>query len=589
MSGSNNVLITDTDPMQAQRLQEQTSSLPNIGNDGKHTIQKSGNATNLDIAKVTKAPNFSNQTGNQNVRKTTVNDKPVFVSFRSNVDKALDTLWTIEMYLDEAEQKPSNFRTDSVFGGTVKNLFCKFLGFFCSAVKENRTKALDLQINNVLKKICEDEVVYDKVFLSVMNDRDIDEELKTTFSNLFEDRKKLFSYLESPDEGIVDVLKNYKDVIKNGKLFGNDVCDRWLSPLMNDENTTEKTKLDLCTFFDDNPDIQDKLFKSLKNPPNEIRKKFWERHEEEIVSGEIFGFVGSDNDKNPYGKLEIKDLFWNNEYPLATLFLTMAKARSDLDKSIFADKKNWKLMQNSDQQKEYMKAACSLTQEQVFQSLENARKIDCNNVAEDQSKNIGKVLNFLKDPQSDNIDVPEKNFNGALYTAVVKDTRRSMYYSFIFGKTKIDLSELSKSKTEDPKVFFETLKSKLYNARKECLLNENQLEQLVNFIFYSPSQDYLAAQLGNVIYQPFAGDMSVQVAFNENEGPVITIENKNAYDFMNFDYYLDVKFTDLGFKPHVQTSGTLKLTYENPIDASNVNKYKISVENYKENITLEKP
>ncbi len=581
-----NVLITNADLDRAQ----ETLSPRGIGNDGKHTVKEDHTATNLNTGKVTKAPNFSNQTGNQNVRQTIVNDKPVFMSSRSNMDEALDTLWTIERYLDEETQEELNFRTDSGFWGTVKNLFFKFLGLFNSAVKENRTNALNQQIDDVLKKICKNKDFYEKVLVSVMNDRDIDEELKTTCFRFFSDKpefqKELFQKIEKPSSDVLlCALKYWKKEIKNGKLFGNDVCDQWLSPLMNDKNTTEKTKLDLYTFFDDNSEIQDKLFKSLKNPPNEIRKKFLERHKEEIVSGKIFGFSQDRNPYGIYGESEIKDSFLKKEYPLATLFLAMANARRDLDKSIFADKKNWKLMQNSDQQKEYMKAACSLTKEQVFQSLESIKTIEYDKVKKDQNSNIKKVLDFLKAPESGNIDIPEEDPKGSFYPTVVKDTLRSMHYSFVFGKTKIDLSKLSKLKTDDPKVFFQALKKQLWNAQKECLLDENQLEQLVNFIFYSPSQGYCASQLGDICYKPFDGNMSVQVAFNRNEGPVVTIKSESTYNFIGFIGPLDLPISD-NEAPRVHTSGTLKLTYESPINASNANKYEISVEEYSNSVTF---
>ena len=84
--------------------------------------------------------------------------------------------------------------------------------------------------------------------------------------------------------------------------------------------------------------------------------------------------------------------------------------------------------------------------------------------------------------------------------------------------------------------------------------------------------------------------MSVQVSFDEQEGPVVTIKSKDAYDSLSFIEPLGLSgFDELGFKPCVHTSGTLKLTYESPINASNVNKYKISVEDYRDSVTFEKP
>ena len=39
--------------------------------------------------------------------------------------------------------------------------------------------------------------------------------------------------------------------------------------------------------YDGDPDTQDKLFKSLKEPPKEIREQFWERNKEKIQNGSI--------------------------------------------------------------------------------------------------------------------------------------------------------------------------------------------------------------------------------------------------------------------------------------------------------------
>lgn len=166
--------------------------------------------------------------------------------------------------------------------------FANFSVFSSSAVKENRTNALNQQIEDVLEKICKNEDFYEKVLLPVMNDRDIDEELKTACFNLFKDKEKLFSDLKNLNADITyNILRDYKDEINNGKLFGKDVCAQWLSPLINEGNATDEIKLKLYSLFDDNPEIQDKLFKSLKEPPKGIREQFCERHGEKILNGSL--------------------------------------------------------------------------------------------------------------------------------------------------------------------------------------------------------------------------------------------------------------------------------------------------------------
>ena len=334
------------------------STIPGNGkSDNNAVIQQENQFKNVESNVGTIPQNLNTQKAN-NPKRTLIklHSQAVFNRPRQNMDKALDTLWEIEYCIqDKDAQEQLGLKTESGFWGTLKNAFCKFLGFFCNAVKENRTNALNQQIDDVLEKICKNKDFYENVLLPVMNDRDIDEELKTACFNLFKDKEKLFSDLENPNAHIYrsvyeykskgemerkftedlnklnaddtyNILRYYKDEIENGKLFGKDICKQWLSPLMNKQDTTEETKLRFYTLFDNNPDIQDKLFKSLKEPPKEIRERFWERNKEKILNGDFFVFKMEKNTE------AIKNEFmFVKEEPLKSLFvknISVAKCKN---------------------------------------------------------------------------------------------------------------------------------------------------------------------------------------------------------------------------------------------------------------------
>ena len=168
---------------------------------------------------------------------------------RSEMDKALDVLNAIEKACDEGTKAQLNLDQKTQHIGTVKNLFYKFLGLFSKSLEnEKRTQALNAKLHSVATRLKDNQDLYNGILLSTLNDPKLEAPLKTTCFKL----------------------------------------------------------------YDDDPEIQDKLFKSLKEPPKEIREQFWERHGEKILSGKFFDFklkdINAEAIKNEFMSIEKKPL-----------------------------------------------------------------------------------------------------------------------------------------------------------------------------------------------------------------------------------------------------------------------------------------
>ena len=145
---------------------------------------------------------------------------------RLGKEEALNVLNAIEKACDKGKKTELNLDQKTQYVGTVKDLFYKFLGFFSKSLENSkRTQALNAKLHSVATRLKDDQDLYNGVLLSTLNDPKLDALLKTTCFKL----------------------------------------------------------------YDNDPEIQDKLFKSLKEPPNEIRREFWERNKEKILNGDFFG------------------------------------------------------------------------------------------------------------------------------------------------------------------------------------------------------------------------------------------------------------------------------------------------------------
>ena len=173
---------------------------------------------------------------------------------RLGKEEALNVLNAIEKACDKGKKTELNLDQKTQYVGTVKDLFYKFLGFFSKSLENSkRTQALNAKLHSVATRLKDDQDLYNGVLLSTLNDPKLDALLKTTCFKL----------------------------------------------------------------YDNDPEIQDKLFKSLKEPPNEIRREFWERNKEKILNGDFFGCkVKGDAEviKNEFMSVQTE--------PLKSLFVT---------------------------------------------------------------------------------------------------------------------------------------------------------------------------------------------------------------------------------------------------------------------------
>lgn len=121
--------------MQSANIISTVSKEPVIAEGRKtdnNTVIKQENHTNFE-GNIGKIPqNLSTQKTNKPERTATELHAPTeFNRSRLNMDKALDTLWEIEYCIqDKNAQEAIGLKTESGFWGTLKNAFCKFLGFF---------------------------------------------------------------------------------------------------------------------------------------------------------------------------------------------------------------------------------------------------------------------------------------------------------------------------------------------------------------------------------------------------------------------------------------------------------------------------
>ena len=507
---------------------------------------------------------------------------------RLNMDKALDTLWEIEYCIqDKDAQKKLGLKTDSGFWGTLKNAFCKFLGFFCNAVKENRTNALNQQIEDVLKTICNDTGFYENVLLPVMNDKDIDEELKTACFNLFNDKKKLFSDLENPNADITySILRDYKDEIKDGKLFGKDICKQWLSPLMNEGNATDEIKLKLYSLFDDNPEIQDKLFKSLKEPPKGIREQFWERYGEKIQNGsilkELFGI------KNLSANMNRDDFINCNGNPLKEMvFIELENNEKLTEEDITQDAIMDRFHTDEDKRrfaKVYLK---SVSDPKYLQNLFNQQAEESIHHMKNDTSDKEQAIAFFENYFASDI-FDEKTATKMASNQVFIDLARSVdaKVEFTFAgdrKFMITRQDCFDNSKEPPVKSFTAFCKNLATKQKALNLTPDEKHKLADFLALSPIQGYVAALKFHFVFEEhnvganvsFSGEKTkVTVPFKFPVTPSLLTHPKYIHSFNNafqstkgeITGFLELEHKDIAHIKEVQytTVKELKFSFEEP-------------------------
>lgn len=554
-----------------------------------NTVIKQENHTNFE-GNIGKIPqNLSTQKTNKPERTATELHAPTaFNRSRLNMDKALDTLWEIEYCIqDKDAQDQLGLKTESGFWGTLKNAFCKFLGFFCNAVKENRTNALNQQIEDVLEKICKNKDFYEKVLLPVMNDRDIDEELKTACFNLFNDKKKLFSDLKNSNADITySILRDYKDKIKDGKLFGKDICAQWLSPLMNEGNATDEIKLKLYSLFDDNPEIQDKLFKSLKEPLKEIREQFWKRHGEKILNGSLMEkFFGIQTPITKMSKAQWEACKGN---PLMEMLCTELEnneklTEKDITKDVIMDS-----FQTDADKKRFAKVYLkSVSNPKYLQNLFNQQAEEqIHHMKRDTSDKKQEIAFFENYFTSDIFDenTATKMESNQVFIDLARSVDAKVEFTFAgdrkFTITRQDCFDNSK---KPPVKSFTAFCKNLATKQKALNLKPDEKHKLADFLALSPIQGYVAALKLHFVFEEhnvganvsFSGEKTkVTVPFKFPVIPSLLTHSKYIHSFNNalqstkgeITGLLELEHKDIDHIKEVQytTVKELKLSFEEP-------------------------
>lgn len=507
-----------------------------------------------------------------------------------DMDKALDTLWEIEYCIqDQAVRKKLGFKTESSLWGTLKNAFCKFLGFFCNVVKEKRTDALNRQIKDVFLKICDDESFYKNVLLPVMNDRDIDEELKTACFNLFKDKEKLSLDLKTYNsvcgdnpsitqeeiekkfaEGLnklnadttYDILRYYKDEIKDGKLFGEDVYARWLSPLMKKQSTTEETKLKFYTLFDKNPDIQDKLFKSLKNPPNEIREKFWERNEEKILNGSLMEkLFGIEKPVTQMSKAQWEACKGNplTEMLCVELEKNEKLTEEDITKDVVMDS-----FHTDEDKKRFARVYLkSVSNQKYLQNLfKQQDEKEIHHMVKDTSHKEKAITFFENLFASDNFDenTATKMASNQVFMDLARSVDAKVEFTFAgdrkFTITRQDCFDNSKA---PPVKSFTTFCKNLANKQKALNLTSDEKHKLADFLAVSSMQGYVAALKWHFVFEEH--NVGANVSFSGEKTKVTVPFKFPVVPFLPHPEYIS-SFNDALQSAKGEITGLLELEHK---------------------------
>lgn len=471
-----------------------------------NTVIKQENHTTFE-GNVGKIPqNLSTQKTNNSKRTTTeLRPQTVFKRSQLDMDKALDTLWEIEYCIQGKDaQEQLGLKTDSGFWGTVKNLFCKFLGFFSNSVKENRTNALNQQIDDVLQKICNNEDFYKEVLLPIMNDKDINEELKTACFNLFEDKEKLFSDLKNPNADIREQFwERNKEKIQNGSI---------LKELLGIKNLSANMKRDDFINCNGNP-LKEMVFMALMQVPD---------------------------NKELMGKdcIEIR-------------YITEQKGVV-------------KLLENKDDLQRYLGCYTNLVNTPGYMEKWLEMVTEVPKKGEELSKlqnKVSGIKDFLSGKKT--FDAISKNSDlGTKDTfADMKPGRGDGKITFSFGQNRT-LEIKTQTGNETAKDFFENIKKQVMDLK----LNENEISRLADFLGTKEPQSYMVIlkyELGceehsfklNVSFE----EQQTKITMPLNNNPVSLLSNhevsshmKSMKDFKSFQNKLNGRYM----------SGTIEITAE---------------------------
>ena len=514
---------TETSSLKNPNIRERNVSknyqkFPNIStNLSDRTKVKSGIVATENTETVFKNIDLKNQTNlSGSISKESEGSPKIYVLEPAvqkplrNMDKALDTLLKIESYLSNNAKKGFNFETDSAFFGKLKNLFCKFLGFFSKTFEEERTQVLNAKIDAVFKNVKMEienktklgESLYCRVILPIMRDKTVSDELKLTcFKTLGKD-----------------------DMEFKRKLFNN-VRNQWLLPLMNDKNADEKRKTEYYHFFDDDIDIQTLLFKSLKEPSKNIREAFWKQY------GNSIAVIFDVNPTNLPGKEWMEDAFLTTSgNPLTEIMFYLLENNPNLDPDYFEQDIVLDCINTKEDLRRFFKIHAQLMTRKGYMD-QIAKKTFDEFFASKKWVSItqleGKINNFYKLLSDGELDQEVlEQCDCQLFSDLYRGDS-SVTFSFSGGQ-KIQITSVD-CITEDgepsQKAFIETIRKQIKSQK----LTQEEIKRLADFIALSPGQGYLAPVKSEVGVKEHT--FQLQVEFQSEKTNVILPLDRNNVSF----------------------------------------------------------
>ena len=443
--------------------------------------------------------------------------------FRLGKEEALNVLNAIEKACDKGKKTELNLDQKTQYVGTVKDLFYKFLGFFSKSLENSkRTQALNAKLHSVATRLKDNQDLYNGVLLSTLNDPKLEAPLKTTCFKL----------------------------------------------------------------YDGNPDIQDKLFKSLKEPPKEIREQFWEKHGQEILNGSLMKkFFGIQTPITKMSKAEWEACKGN---PLTEMLCTELEnneklTEEDITKDVImdsfhmdADKKRFaKVYLKSVSNPKYLQ---NLFNQQAEESIHHMK-----NDTSDKEQAIAFFENYFASDIFDE-NTATKMASNQVFIDLARSVDAKVEFTFAgdrkFTITRQDCFDNSK---EPPVKSFTTFCKNLANKQKALNLTSDEKHKLADFLALSPIQGYVAALKFHFVFEEhnvganvsFSGEKTkVTVPFKFPVTPSLITHSKYMGSFNNalqsakgeITGLLELEHKDINHIKEVQytTVKELKLSFKEP-------------------------
>lgn len=442
---------------------------------------------------------------------------------RSEMDKALDVLNAIEKVCDEGTKTQLNLDQKTQHIGTVKNLFYKFLGLFSKSLENSkRTQALNAKLHSVAARLKDDKNLYNGVLLSTLNDPKLDASLKTTCYKL----------------------------------------------------------------YDGDPETQDKLFKSLKEPPKEIRERFWERNKEKIQNGSILEeLLGI---KNLSANMKRDDFINCNGNPLKEMvFIELENNEKLTEEDITQDAIMDSFHTDADKKrfaKVYLK---SVSNPKYLQDLFNQQAKESVHHMKNDTSDKEQAIAFFKNYFTSDIfneNTAKKMESNQVFIDLARSVDAKVEFTFArdrkFTITRQDCFDNSK---KPPVKSFTTFCKNLANKQKALNLTPDEKHKLADFLALSPMQGYVAALKLHFVFEEhnvganvsFSGEKTkVTVPFKFPVTPSLLTHYKYIHLFNNafqstkgeITGFLELEHKDIDHIKEVQhtTVKELKLSFEEP-------------------------